>query len=147
MTRKQRWRYYCDFCKKSGGSGGHIARHEKGCTMNPQRICGFHEHEAMEEAQPPMPDLIAALEGKGADWKAGLKALRDVSDNCPACIFAAIRQSPKLKAAAEETVGQFDEAGDPDAAELFYGKTVFDLGAEVRSFWADFEPPYRGDGF
>lgn len=34
--------YYCDFCKKkSPRSGKDIIRHEKGCTRNPDRVCGL----------------------------------------------------------------------------------------------------------
>lgn len=39
MRRVKRWRYYCDFCKKVGGSAGHMKTHELHCTGNPDRIC------------------------------------------------------------------------------------------------------------
>lgn len=41
MRRKPSYRYYCDYCKKSGGSGSAMAIHEKHCTMNPNRVCRF----------------------------------------------------------------------------------------------------------
>ena len=32
-------RYYCDHCKKGAGTRQSMARHEAGCTLNPQREC------------------------------------------------------------------------------------------------------------
>jgi len=84
MRRERRWRYYCDFCKKSGGSGGHIRRHERGCTSNPERHCGMCD--AAELVQRPLPELLGALAG-------GMDALREAADSCPACILAAIVQT------------------------------------------------------
>jgi len=123
VTRTLRWRYYCDFCRKSGGSGGHIARHERGCTLNPNRVCGLHER--MRERQPSMPELVNALEAHGEDWAAGMKDLRDLSENCPACILAAIRQSPKLQAIIASD--EFDGVDFPTAD--------FDFRKELASFW------------
>ena len=91
MRRKPSYRYYCDYCKKSGGSGSAMAIHEKHCTMNPNRVCRFCATGAdwgME--QHPIGDLIAAL---GCGDEAGMKALRELAQGCPACILAAIRQS------------------------------------------------------
>lgn len=105
MKMKMRPRYYCEHCKKSGGSAHHMRRHEVGCTANPNRVCGMcavdrdqfdGEHEqALTEA------LIAAAE---ADWQTGLETgdpyheqkpvkLREVSHDCPACMLAGIRLS------------------------------------------------------
>lgn len=89
MRREKRWRYYCDFCKKSGASGGHMKRHERGCTLNPERVCGMCRLAG--EEQRPMVELLQ-LAAKG-----GLKALQDATENCPACILAAIRQTPVLR--------------------------------------------------
>jgi hypothetical protein len=36
----KRWRYYCDHCKKVSGLRTAMAKHEKGCTLNPARECG-----------------------------------------------------------------------------------------------------------
>lgn len=40
MKTKRKLRYYCDWCKKSGGSKHHLAKHERGCTLNPRRVLG-----------------------------------------------------------------------------------------------------------
>ncbi len=101
-------RYYCDFCKKAGGSGGHIRKHEDHCTMNPQRGCGVCG--ILKAEQKPMADLLACLpdplpyveedEFDAVSYSAeltvavnaALPALRDLAGSCPACILAAIRQ-------------------------------------------------------
>lgn len=112
MKRKQVWRYYCEFCKKSGCSGGHIRHHEEHCTANPDRKCGFHEHEWWEGGpQPAMADLIAAI-NSGHDWDEGMKALREVAENCPACILAAIKQSGAWDKAWREELAEWNEWGD-----------------------------------
>ncbi len=95
MRREKRWRYYCDHCKKSGGSGGHIAKHERGCTMNPARVCGMCK--AAEIEQQPMSVLTAAF------VEFGLNGLQAAAEGCPACTLAGIRQSPM-----PETMEPFD---------------------------------------
>ena len=82
MLKKQVWRYYCEHCKKSGCSGYHIKKHEKSCTANPNRVCG------MCGSNLPVAEFVAAL-GDGKD----LAKIRELADNCPACILAGIRQS------------------------------------------------------
>jgi len=133
MRKLKKWRYYCDYCKKSGASGGHIARHEKHCTMNPDRECGFCRASGIEQAD--MKEMLKALEIAKVkkvsedEWenytieneKEAIEELRDVSQNCPGCMFAAIRQS-----------------GYP--ARLF---SSFDFNAEKESFWADVNEQHR----
>lgn len=91
MRKVQRWRYYCEFCKKAGGSAFHIGKHERGCTNNPARQCGMCA--LMDEEQTPMPELLAAAQ-------VSLEALREAAHNCPACILAGIRQA-RLRLAHE----------------------------------------------
>ena len=111
MRTKKVNRYYCDFCKKAGCNKYWIVRHEEHCTMNPDRKCGMCE--AMDKSQPEMSDLLSILpkpeeyfetieygEGEFADSYSitklnqifDLQKLRDVAENCPICIFAALRQ-------------------------------------------------------
>lgn len=97
MTKKQIWRYECDFCSKRGLSSGHMSTHEKRCTANPNRVCRMHLN--YEHPQVPTLDLIACLRSSEADH--GLAKLRQLSDNCPMCILAAIRQSGICKWADE----------------------------------------------
>lgn len=110
MRRKKVWRYYCDFCKKANCSGSSISKHEKSCTLNPDRQCGVCD--VMETGQT---DLVAAMAllpdpekhnkvkaSKSGDFfyyddeltkivAEALPKLRDETDNCPACIMAALR--------------------------------------------------------
>lgn len=100
MRKVKRWRYYCEFCKKSGASGGHMAAHERACTANPHRECGMCREAGL--TQQRMEDLITALLCKGTDHEEGLKVLIEVAEGCPSCILAAIRQSKIQKFAEDE---------------------------------------------
>jgi hypothetical protein len=112
MRREKRWRYYCDHCKKSGGHAYHLRNHEKRCTANPDRECGICEQ--MGELPLPIKELIAVLEPRG-----GLERLRDIANNCPACILAAIRQSGCM---------------DWENPATYY---EFDFNKELAGFWAE----------
>ncbi len=95
-------RYYCDHCKKQGGSSGHMKRHEAGCTANPSRVCGvcrFAELKAL-----PLAYLTVLARSKatwhesqvdGPAWGSldaeAFKALEDAAGGCPACILATLR--------------------------------------------------------
>ena len=109
MRKVKRWRYYCEFCKKSGGSGGHMQKHENGCTLNPKRHCGMCDISG--GFQEPIESLVAIVEKhiymavdvckhSGiesitvlGDRKGMLAELGDKTENCPACMMAAIRQA------------------------------------------------------
>lgn len=90
MRKVKKWVYYCEFCKKSGRSGGHISRHEKSCTMNPDRECRMCATDGFGNRQRLIAELITAL-GKGDEI--GVGELEDAANACPACMLAAIRQS------------------------------------------------------
>lgn len=116
MRKKQVWRYYCEFCKKSGCSGYHMKNHELHCTMNPERecrMCYLIDECGVEQSAPDLNDLKALLPNDpqslivrnsnlldGDDYSKLYEAislamprLRELSRNCPACILAAIRQN------------------------------------------------------
>lgn len=113
MRAVRRWRYYCDFCKKAGGQRQGMELHEQNCTLNPVRGCRIC---AMVFGGSPtaMPALLALLPAGpppapqiGAwaeEWNpaygafveavtAAMPALREATENCPACIMAALRQA------------------------------------------------------
>lgn len=86
--------YYCEYCNKKKGLHPHFIKvHEKGCTMNPDRVCG------MCGRTEPLKKLIAK-------YLIDLKFKKDVSDEtfekmkkeigCPACILALLRQTNTL---------------------------------------------------
>jgi len=148
MKTVKRNRYYCDFCKKSGGYAGHMRKHEERCTLNPNRKCGVCG--MIEETQEPIAVLLDCLPefdslkipcGYGSnDINDGYsiadsfktealkftKALRDKANNCPACMMAAFRQKgipiPEIK-----------ELG------------LYDFTKEMQSIWSDINS-YNDDG-
>lgn len=127
MRKKLVWRFYCDHCRKSGCSGGHMAKHEKHCCGNPDRVCRMCERG--QTVQPPIDDLIAALE-RGVrfvpssdpafdGWfEADLTALRAVAESCPACMLAAIIQLKKRNPGESYNI-------------------EFDFKAEAKEFWSN----------
>lgn len=76
MRTKKVNRYFCDFCKRSGGSAYHMRRHEVGCTANPERECGMCEPGGYDAAE--LPALVALLPD-------GHEAQRhiDIAENAP----------------------------------------------------------------
>lgn len=112
MKTKRVNRYYCDYCKKSGCSSYHMRRHEEHCTMNPLRKCGVcaqeinTQPEELAVAVASLPDVeqfktTLANEYGGGDFysipgdvrKQVVSDLDDRLNGCPACVFAALRQS------------------------------------------------------
>lgn len=110
MKTKTVKRFYCDFCGKGGCYSSNMRRHEEHCTLNPNRKCGLCE--IARETPKPIAELVALLPDPkqyerhepadaplhyGTDLydaiNAALPELRNVTGNCPACIFAALRQS------------------------------------------------------
>ena len=105
MKSQKVWRYYCDFCKKSGCRKDAMVKHELHCTMNPNRICrmcGEDEHIDLERLIALLPepnDLMERDAFGGICYLASntflldeaIKKIRELTD-CPACIMAALRQ-------------------------------------------------------
>ena len=114
MRQAKRWRYYCDFCKKVSGRRSAMERHEKGCTMNPNRVCGVGD-KWKGGCVATVPELLAELAEKG------YPALRNLAEECPACILAALRQSTAI-------------ISDQDASD---GRYDFDYKKEMENVWRD----------
>ena len=102
MKTKRVLRYYCEFCKKSGGVKRAMEKHEKHCTMNPDRECRMCETESIP--QVPMQQLLESLgplEQSENEWgnlvtiPGDVEGVRELTE-CPACILAAIRQSGQV---------------------------------------------------
>lgn len=129
MKTKTVKRYYCDFCKKSGQSAGHMRRHEESCTLNWHRVCGVCKilfEMDRETSQKRMGTLLAVLNAPAIrqlsineigtlivedySWL-DLADLRAATNNCPACIMATIRQAGIPLPA----VSGFDFAGEMKA--------------------------------
>lgn len=101
MKRKRVWRYYCEFCDKSGCHAGYLKKHERHCTNNPDRECGKCKIAGLNTK--PVEELVEIL-GNG-DTK-NVEKLRDATSGCPACMLAAIRQSG-LQRGFEHPDGEF----------------------------------------
>jgi hypothetical protein len=102
MKKKLRWRYYCDYCKKSTGTPQSMEHHEERCTLNPNRKCGLclitdggygYIKEGLEVlkfysrliAKNPLGNEDLSIEAEDE--------LRKATNNCPICMYAALRQS------------------------------------------------------
>jgi hypothetical protein len=89
MRKAQRWRYYCDFCKKSSGGMDGMEIHERHCTANPQRQC-----RVCKNAVGPIEIGNQVRSMLGTQRAAELLVkIRELCRNCPACILAVIRQN------------------------------------------------------
>lgn len=110
MKKVMRPRYYCEFCNKGSGSGGHMKTHESRCTKNPARKCNMCT-VLLGQTQPDLNTLMALLPtiadqkfmeysfDGGHSWEnwrnvppEAVAALRKAAGGCPACMMAALRQ-------------------------------------------------------
>jgi len=102
MKTKKVNRYYCDYCGKSGGSSYHMKRHEKSCTLNPDRVCRMCQLIGKSE-QLPMTELLQKINTSYMKLKKTqeditkedhqfIAKLREITSGCPACMLAVIRQ-------------------------------------------------------
>lgn len=138
MRMARRPRYYCDHCKKGSGSPSYMIRHERGCTANPKRWCGYCEASTDTES------LKGILLGPGnttEDWQRKMLEVRAKVENCPACILAGIRQSGVQRNDHDLVTGPFDDHLIFDGAML-----GFDWKSESRQ-WKEAhlpEPEYPG---
>ena len=130
MKSIKRWRYYCDYCKKSGGSKYHMERHERSCTNNPNRVCRMCDfgggsmldlNGLISNVKNNIVLNITELETEyylladGVTAENILEKLRRQSE-CPTCILSALRQS--------------------GAPYLFDG--VFDYKTEKKELWKEY---------
>ena len=101
MRTAMRPRYYCDHCNKGNGSPSAMRRHERGCTANPQRVCGMCAKLSAEGGPDQTcgtAELVTVLD------TLGFKAMCVAAHNCPACILAALR-TKNFKGDAETPPG------------------------------------------
>ncbi|MES2530448.1 MAG: hypothetical protein V4636_05395 [Pseudomonadota bacterium] len=64
-----------------------MARHEAGCTNNPNRVCKMHLFATGDEQAPNTGELLAA------QAEGGYKRVCEITGNCPACKLAAFRMA------------------------------------------------------
>ena len=85
MRTAMRPRYYCDHCNKGNGSPSAMRRHERGCTLNPLRVCGMCPELAENGVPLSRDELVRVMDTDG------FSAMCAAANNCPACILAALR--------------------------------------------------------
>lgn len=117
MKSQMRMRHYCDFCKRSSGQKPAMAKHEAGCTNNPDRVCKLCECNG--SAQEPLEKLFDVLVNEG------FPALQTITEHCPGCILATLRQLPVER---ELLVINPD---DPKHK----GRWEWDFKAALKEFW------------
>lgn len=134
MKTFKAWRFKCDFCGKNMRQRNAMAKHEAGCTLNPQRICRLHEYATGSPLLVSAQYLADVLFSHQRDIDHGLQALRDHCDNCPACILAAIRLAGFCSGTGKE--GHI-ENGEyvSDYVEPLIGKKQFDFKKELEQVW------------
>lgn len=138
-SKRQVWQYRCDFCAKRNLSAGAIAKHEKHCTANPNRICRMCA--AIKKEQKALDALIACLSLAKPDY--GIAELRELAEECPACILAAIRQSKirETYKAASANEQEWSEEGGPLDLK-------WDFKEALKDFWARInEAAYEADAW
>lgn len=123
MRTAMRPRYYCDHCNKGNGSPSAMRRHERGCTLNPQRICGMCSMLAREGGPAPAPPLHLLVETMDTE---GFKAMCEIANGCPACILAALR----TKNAMDPETGPY-VAGPAD------GRESWSYATAKREWWGN----------
>lgn len=135
MKTVMRPRYYCDHCKKCSGSPSAMRRHESGCTLNPQRVCGICKIVA-DEGGPiaqPRDALLRILDAEG------FQAMCKAAEDCPACILSALRTRNVM----DEEDGSWYVAGPKDGRSEWNFRTAKDAWwAEWNSNQAEREWPY-----
>ncbi len=99
MRQKTVTRYFCDFCSKGMFKRPAMARHERGCTRNENRVCYLCEQSrdysalvAMLRLSPmgEWPDGHESKDPLGIT-PATFKKLREQLDGCPSCTLSALR--------------------------------------------------------
>lgn len=124
MRTVMRPRYYCDHCKKGNGSPSAMRRHEAGCTLNPNRVCGMCKtlaDEGGDDPAPPRDELLRVLDTEG------FSRMREVAHDCPACILSALRQR-----------NSWDDERGPIVAGPDDGRNEWSYAAAKRDWWAMF---------
>lgn len=121
MRTAMRPRYYCDHCNKGNGSPSAMRRHEAGCTLNPQRVCGMCRMQADDGGPEPAPsrdELIRVLDAEG------FAAMSKAANGCPACILAVLR-----------TKNRFDDESGPYVDGPKDGREAWSYAAAKKDWW------------
>lgn len=95
MIIKTKKVYYCEFCKKKSMMPNITREHERHCTLNPNRSCGFcNGHGLSEEIVKTDLSYFSKLK-ETSEWykkqETIIERIKEKVKNCPACALAHIR--------------------------------------------------------
>ncbi len=126
MRTKTKTVYYCEHCKKHGLCAGHMKKHEKHCTANPDRDCRVCDNMQTREWVEKWRGYFKLLRTEDArcndmgmetfvmvwtdDKPRTLANLYDDTGGCPACTLAVMRQTGLGKWPANPEFGDFNYA-------------------------------------
>jgi len=133
MLVKMKNVYYCEHCGRHRLTAHSIEKHEKGCTLNPNRSCGVCNDSNIVELLAKYKDrfvIVDDVDNRGyrteiSNWTGDpltLNELRTDTEGCPVCILAVIRQCN-----LNRSPGDFTE---------------FEYQAEHRGYWAERNAEY-----
>lgn len=130
--------YYCDYCGKRYLSEYWGDRHEKGCTMNPNRDCKMCQYVGSSNN---IPEILNDIYEQGQHEKLYPKAndILQLTNGCPQCTLTIMRLLASDK--------RFDDWIDSNG----FHETWFywDYQEACAEFWREYnrEFPPRGDGY
>ena len=101
FIRPARRMWKCEHCGKKCYTKTNGAKHERGCTMNPNRPwglcgwCGDSNYGAGTRVSPPLAkaEIPIDLHFSPEAFPECLKRVTEHYEGCPACILAEIRQA------------------------------------------------------
>lgn len=82
--------YYCDHCKKH--SLRPLTKHERGCTNNPDRECGWMQEKEPHTKTGDLRSLIEWAKSWPETTEHEVEILRGKVEGCPACMLSVLRQ-------------------------------------------------------
>jgi len=96
MLTKVKSVYYCEYCNKHGLGAGAMKKHEKYCTLNPDRICRMcAEHQERPDYRRLLSEITYEPYSIGSHDKGGArlspKQIYDFVDGCPMCALTLLR--------------------------------------------------------
>ena len=135
MKKKQVWRYWCGYCNKAGLSASHMMKHEKHCTMNPDRECRMCKHVGQNGQGL---SLLVEMARQFTPTEEGAKTLawelEQEAGNCPICVYSAIRQAGRL---ADERVEVSRDAYGAVVMRVVQYGIPFDFKAKAKEIFDD----------
>lgn len=104
--------YYCDFCKKHSLRQDSLEKHEKHCTMNPNRTCRLCKNRYLVNLPTLLKKyanrcrrILDKFRAESYEWTGEpvtLKAIMEDTEGCPNCTLTILRLNGDLGSAIKE---------------------------------------------